>query len=131
MPVSDPVSDLLTRIRNAGTAKHKTTTAPYSKLRMAIAQILKEQGFIADCEKVDEGPQGTLKVTLRYFKNAPVIKQMVKVSTPGRRFYAPVDKLPRVNNGLGVAIISTSKGVMTDKRARKENVGGEVLCTIW
>ena len=131
MPVTDTVSDFLTRIRNAGTAKHKTTTAPFSKLNMNIALILKDQGFIAECEKVEDSVQGTIKVTLRYYNNAPVIKEMIRISKPGRRYYAPADRLPRVNNGLGIAIISTSRGVMTDKKARAENVGGEVLCTVW
>jgi small subunit ribosomal protein S8 len=121
----------LTRIRNAGQAKHKTTSVPASKLKVAIAKILKEQGYISDYEFIDDGLQGNIQVTLRYYKREPAIKNMKKVSKPGRRIYAPADKIPRVKNGLGIAIISTSKGVMTDKQARIENVGGEVLCTIW
>jgi small subunit ribosomal protein S8 len=131
MPVTDTVSDFLTRIRNAGQARHKTTEVPASKLKMAIAKILKEQGFLSDFEYVDDGVQGKIVLTLRYHKREPAIKVMKKVSKPGRRIYSPADKLPRVKNGLGIAIISTSRGVMTDKQARKENVGGEVLCTIW
>jgi small subunit ribosomal protein S8 len=131
MPVTDTVSDFLTRIRNAGQAKHKTTSVPASKLKVAIAKILKEQGYISDYEFIDDGLQGNIQVTLRYYKREPAIKNMKKVSKPGRRIYAPADKIPRVKNGLGIAIISTSKGVMTDKQARIENVGGEVLCTIW
>jgi small subunit ribosomal protein S8 len=131
MPVTDTVSDFLTRIRNAGQAKHKTTEVPASKLKLAIAKILKEQGYIADFEYIDDSVQGKIVVTLRYYKREPAIRDLKKISKPGRRIYAPADKLPRVKNGLGIAIISTSRGVMTDKQARVENVGGEVLCTIW
>ncbi len=131
MPVTDTISDFLTRIRNAGKAKHKTTEVPASKLKLAIAKILKEQGYINDFEFVEDGPQGKIVVKLRYYKSQPAIKDIRRVSKPGRRVYAPADKLPRVKNGLGIAIISTSRGVMTDKQARIENVGGEVLCTIW
>ncbi len=131
MPVTDTVSDFLTRIRNAGQAKHNETEAPGSKLKMAIAKILKEQGYISGYEFIDDGLQGRIKVSLRYYKREPAIKVMKKISKPGRRIYASAGKLPRVKNGLGIAIISTSRGVMTDKQARVENVGGEVLCTIW
>lgn len=131
MPVTDTIADFLARVRNAGAAKHKTVDIPGSKLKLAVAEILKEQGFISDVEVISEGPQTTLRVTLRYYRREPVIKKMVRVSKPGRRIYAPADRLPRVNNGLGIAIISTSRGVLTDKSARKLNVGGEVLCTIW
>lgn len=131
MPVTDTVSDFLTRIRNAGQARHKETEVPASKLKLAIAKILKEQGYIADYEFVDDNLQGKIKVTLRYYKREPAIKELKKVSKPGRRIYAPAGRLPRVKNGLGIAIISTSKGVMTDKQARLSNVGGEILCTIW
>lgn len=131
MPVTDTISDFLTRIRNAGRAKHKTTDIPASKLKMAIAQILKEQGFIADCEMIEDNIQGTIRVTLKYFNREPVAREYKRISKPGRRIYVPADKLPRIKNGLGVAIISTSRGVMTDKQAKKLNIGGEVLCTIW
>jgi small subunit ribosomal protein S8 len=131
MPVTDTVSDFLTRIRNAGQARHKETEVPASKLKLAIAKILKEQGYIADYEFIDDNLQGKIKVTLRYYKREPAIKELKKVSKPGRRIYAPAGRLPRVKNGLGIAIISTSKGVMTDKQARINNVGGEILCTIW
>jgi small subunit ribosomal protein S8 len=131
MPVTDTIADFLARIRNAGGAKHKTVDIPGSKLKLAVAEILKEQGFISDVQVISEGPQTTLRVTLRYYRREPVIKKMIRVSKPGRRIYAPADKLPRVKNGLGIAIISTSRGVLTDKSARKLNVGGEVLCTIW
>jgi len=131
MPVTDTVADFLTRIRNAGQAKHKTTEAPASKLKLGVAKILKEQGFIADYEFIDDGLQGKISVTLRYYKRQPAIREMKKISKPGRRVYTSSGNIPRVNNGLGIAIISTSKGVMTDKEARKQNIGGEVLCTIW
>lgn len=131
MPVTDTVSDFLTRIRNAGQAKHKETNVPASKLKLAIAKILKEQGYISDYEFVDDGLQGKIKITLRYYRREHAIRDIKKVSKPGRRIYTPAGKLPRVKNGLGIAIISTSKGVMTEKQARVDNVGGEVLCTIW
>lgn len=131
MPVTDKISDFLTRIRNAGAAKHKTVDIPCSKLKLDIAKILKENGFIADYEKVEDNVQGTIRVALRYFKREHAIKELKRVSTPGRRYYVPADRLPRVRNGLGISIISTSKGVLSDKQARKLNVGGEVLCTIW
>ncbi len=131
MPVTDTVSDFLTRIRNAAQAKHKETEVPASKLKLAIAKILKEQGYISGYEFIDDNLQGKIVVTLRYYKREPAIKELKKVSKPGRRIYAPAGRLPRVKNGLGIAIISTSKGVMTDKQARVNNVGGEILCTIW
>ena len=131
MPVTDTISDFLTRIRNAGNAKHKTVEIPYSGIKFAISRILKEQGFIAEYEKIDNNVQGSIKLYLKYYNLAPVIKETIRVSKPGRRLYSPVDKLPRVRNGLGLSIISTSKGVMTDKEARRQKVGGEVLFTIW
>lgn len=131
MPVTDQISDFLTRIRNAGGAGHKTVDAPGSKLKMNVAALLKDQGFITDYEKIDEGVQGVIRVHLKYFKRKPVIKKIVRISKPGRRVYVPADQLPRVNNGLGIAIISTSHGVMTGKQARKLHIGGEVLCTVW
>lgn len=131
MPVTDTIADFITRIRNASAAKHKTVDVPASKLKVAIAEILKDQGFILDFESVEDNKQGVLTLKLRYHYDQPVIREVHRVSKPGRRIYAPADKLPRVRNGLGVAIISTPRGVMTDKQARRENVGGEVLCTIW
>jgi small subunit ribosomal protein S8 len=131
MPVTDTISDFLVRIKNAGIAKHKTVDIPFSRLKYSIARILKEQGFISDFEKIDDGVQGILRITLRYYQGQLVIKKFQRVSKPGRRVYAPVDKLPRVYNGLGLAIISTSKGVLTDKEAKKLNIGGEVLFTVW
>lgn len=131
MPVSDTIADFLTRIRNASAAKHKTLEVPSSNLKLAIAEILKDQGFIADFEKTEDSKQGIINIRLRYYLGQPVFREIRRVSKPGRRVYSPVDKLPRVRNGLGIAIISTPHGVMSDKRARRENVGGEVLCTIW
>ncbi|GMV53580.1 MAG: 30S ribosomal protein S8 [Chlorobi bacterium] len=131
MPVTDTIADFLTRIRNASSAKHKTVDVPSSKLKVAIAEILKDQGFIADFNLRSEGVQPTLEVKLRYYYGQPVIREIKRVSKPGRRVYAGVTELPRVRNGLGVAIISTPRGVMSDKQARRENVGGEILCTIW
>lgn len=131
MPVTDSIADYLTRIRNAGRAGHKAVEIPASKLKLAISDILKDQGYIADYETIDGGVIKNIKVTLRYFKRKPAIYEIKRISKPGRRVYTPADKLPRVKNGLGIAVISTSKGVMTDKTARKMNVGGEVICTVW
>lgn len=131
MPVTDTIADFLTRIRNASAAKHKSVDVPASNLKVAIAEILKDQGFIQDFSKSEDGKQGVLSLKLRYYYGQPVIREVHRVSKPGRRIYAPVERLPRVRNGLGIAIISTPRGVMTDKQARRENVGGEVLCTIW
>lgn len=131
MPVSDQIGDFITRIRNAGKAGKKTVEAPKSKIKTYIAEILKDQGYIEDFEIIDEGVQSTIKVYLRYYLRKPVIKEIKRISKPGRRVYVPAARLPRVKNGLGIAIISTSKGVMVGKHARKLKVGGEVLCTVW
>ncbi len=131
MPVTDKISDFITRIRNAGAAGHKFVEAPYSNLKFAIAEILTDNGYIADVEKIDDGVQGTIKLTLKYYQKQPVIKELKRISKPGRRVYVPADQIPRVKNGLGTAIISTSKGVVSDKQARKDNIGGEVLITVW
>ncbi len=131
MPVTDSIGDYLTRIRNAGAANMKTVEIPGSNTKKEITRILKDQGYISDFEFNDEGYQGTIKIILKYYKSEPTIKDIKRVSTPGRRVYAPAKRLPRVNNGLGIAIISTSHGVMSDKEARSKNIGGEVLCTVW
>lgn len=131
MPVTDSIADFITRIRNAGAAKQKYVKAPSSKLKLAISEILKDQGYISDYRKIDDGLQGEIEVTLRYYKREHVIKEIQRISKPGRRVYASADKLPRIMNGLGVAIISTSRGVMSDKSARQNRVGGEVLCSVW
>ncbi|KXB97332.1 MAG: 30S ribosomal protein S8 [Chlorobi bacterium NICIL-2] len=133
MPVTDAIGDFLTRIRNAQRAQHRTVEAPASKLKIAIANILKDQGFIADYEVIaaDGAVQPTLRVHLKYYQGKPVIREIKRISKPGIRRYVRAQELPRVYNGLGIAIISTSKGVMTDKEARRQNVGGEIICTVW
>ncbi len=131
MPVTDQIADFLTRIRNAGKAGHKTVSIPSSKLKLAMSKILKEQGFIADFEEIQDSVQAQIKVNLRYYNREPAIRELKRVSKPGRRVYVPVDQLPRIKNGLGIAIISTSKGVMTEKEAKKFNVGGEFICSVW
>lgn len=131
MPVSDSIGDFITRIRNAQKAKHKTVDAPASKMKLAIANILKDQGYITDFSSVEDGVQGKIIVKLRYFQGEAAIKEIKRVSRPGIRTYCDVDSLPKVYNGLGTAIISTSRGVMTEKQAKRDNVGGEVICTIW
>ena len=132
MPVTDPVADMLTRIRNAQIAKHDTVEVPASNMKKAIAEILLTEGFIKGCEYIEEGVQGTLKIKLKYGpNNEKVIRGLKKISKPGLRVYARHDQIPQVLNGLGIAIISTSKGLLTDKQARKEAVGGEVLAYIW
>ena len=132
MPVTDPVADMLTRIRNAQVAKHETVTVPASNMKKAIAEILLTEGFIKGCEVTDDGVQGTIKIKLKYGpNNEKVIRGLRKISKPGLRVYARHDQLPKVLGGLGIAIISTSKGLLTDKQARKEAVGGEVRAYIW
>lgn len=131
MPVSDSISDFLTRIRNAAKAQHRTVDIPRSNMKVALAKILKDQGYITEYEDVKDDVQGVVRITLRYFNRKPAIYEIKRVSKPGRRLYVNTDNIPRVKNGLGIAIISTSKGVMTDKDARRYNVGGEFLCTIW
>ena len=131
MPVTDTIADFLTRIRNASAAKHKTVEIPASKLKTAIAEILKDQGYIQDYTHADDSKQGVLTLKLRYYYGQPVIREIQRVSKPGRRIYAPADKLPRVRNGLGMAILSTSKGIMSDRDARTANTGGELLALVW
>ena len=133
MQVTDVVADMLTRIRNANSAKHESVDIPASNMKLAIAQILLDEGFIKSFEtKETENKQGVITVTLKYGENKTRILQGIKrVSKPGLRIYAACNDLPRVRNGLGVAIVSTSKGIMTDKKARKENIGGEVLAFVW
>lgn len=129
--VSDQIGDFLTRIRNAATAGHKYVSSPRSKMKVEIAKILKDQGFIEDYEEVMEGPQGEIKVAIRYYKKQPSFNEIKRISKPGRRMYANTEEIPQVRNGLGIAILSTSKGIMSGKSAKKENVGGEVICTVW
>ena len=123
---------MLTRIRNANTAKHETVEIPASNLKKAIAQILLDEGYVKSFEVIDDGKQGIIKVALKYGENKQrIIQGLRRVSKPGLRIYAASQDLPKVKNGLGVAIISTSKGIMTDKEARKQNIGGEVLAFVW
>ena len=132
MHITDPIADMLTRIRNAGAARHATVEVPASSMKKAIAQIMLDEGYIKAFEIVDNGTQGTIKITLKYNANKEkAISGLRPVSKPGLRVYAGADELPRVLKGLGVAIISTSKGIMTDKKARELHVGGEVLAFIW
>ena len=132
MQITDPIADMLTRIRNAGTAQHETVDVPASKMKISIAQILLDEGYIKGFQIIDDGTQGIIRITLKYLPGKQrVIQGLRRVSKPGLRVYAGADELPRVLNGLGIAIISTSKGVMTDKEARKLHVGGEVLAFVW
>ena len=132
MQITDPVADMLTRIRNANTAKHEKVDVPASNLKKSIAQILLDEGYIKAFEVVDDGTQGIIRITLKYLAGKEkAISGLRRVSKPGLRVYAGADELPRVLKGLGVAIISTSKGVMTDKAARANHVGGEVLAFVW
>lgn len=132
MTMTDPVSDLLTRIRNAHQAKHDRLDVPASKLKAELCRVLKEVGFVEDFRVIDAVPQGTLRVYLRYSDaGTPAIQHLRRVSKPGRRVYRKADDLRPVRNGLGVGIVSTSQGVLTDAQARQRRVGGEVLCEIW
>ena len=133
MTMSDPIADMLTRIRNANTAKHDTVDVPASKMKIAIADILLNEGYIAKYDIVEDGSFKTIRITLKYGvdKNEKVISGLKRISKPGLRVYASSEELPRVLGGLGTAIISTNQGVITDKEARKLNIGGEVLCFIW
>ena len=132
MHITDPIADMLTRIRNANNAKHDTVDVPASNMKKAIAQILLEEGYIKNFQLIDDGTQGVIRVTLKYGAGKEkVISGLRRVSKPGLRVYAGAEELPRVLHGLGVAIVSTSKGVMTDKQARQANVSGEVLAFVW
>ena len=133
MTMSDPIADMLTRIRNANTAKHDTADVPSSKMKLAIAQILQDEGYIRKYEVVDDGAFKTIHITLKYGadKTEKIITGIKRISKPGLRVYAGKDELPRVLGGLGIAIISTNQGVITDKEARKQGVGGEVLAFVW
>jgi len=133
MTMSDPIADMLTRIRNANTAKHDTVDVPSSKMKLAIADILVDEGYIQKYDLVDDGNFKTIRITLKYGadKNEKIISGIKRISKPGLRVYASKDELPRVLGGLGVAIISTNQGVVTDKKARELQVGGEVLAFVW
>ena len=133
MTMSDPIADMLTRIRNANTAKHDTVDIPSSKMKLAIAEILFKEGYIAKYDVIEDGTVKTIRVTLKYGadKNEKVITGLKRISKPGLRVYASCEDMPQVMNGLGIAIVSTSKGVITDKKARALHVGGEVLAFVW
>ena len=131
MHITDPVADMLTRIRNANNAKHETVDVPASNMKKSIAQVLLDEGYIKAFQVIDDGTQGTIRITLKYNGKDKVITGLRRVSKPGLRVYVGADELPRVLRGLGIAIVSTSKGVMTDREARKMNIGGEVLAFIW
>lgn len=133
MAVTDPIADYLTRIRNAQKAGHRTVDIPASKMKKSITEILYDQGYILKYKFTEDGPQGTIKIAIKYdpVSKEPVIKKMGRISKPGLRKYKPADDLPRIINGLGIAIVSTSKGVLTDKQARSQNVGGEVVCYVY
>ena len=131
MQISDVIADMLTRIRNANNAKHETVDIPASNMKKAIADILVNEGYISSYTVVEDGKQGVIRITLKYIGKQKVLQGLRRVSKPGLRIYAGAEDMPKVMNGLGIAIISTNKGIMTDKDARKANVGGEVLAYIW
>ena len=131
MHITDPIADMLTRIRNANYAKHSTVDVPASNMKKAIAKILLDEGYIKNYQLIDDGTQGVIRITLKYNGNEKALSGLRRVSKPGLRVYAGADELPKVLRGLGIAIVSTSKGVMTDKAARTAHVGGEVLAFVW
>ena len=132
MQITDPIADLLTRIRNANSAKHESVDVPASNMKKAIVEILNNEGYIKDYQVIEDGKQGVIRITLKYgANNEKALSGLKRVSKPGLRIYAGVDEMPRVLKGLGIAIVSTSKGIMTDKQARAEHIGGEVLAFVW
>ncbi len=132
MQITDPIADLLTRIRNANSSKHDSVDVPASNMKKAIVEILNDEGYIKSYQIIEDGKQGVIRITLKYGpKNERVISGLKRVSKPGLRIHAGADELPRVLKGLGIAIISTSKGLMTDKKAREEHIGGEVIAFVW
>ena len=132
MQISDVIADMLTRIRNANDAKHQTVDVPASNMKKAIADILLAEGYIKSYQVIEDGKQGIIRITLKYGQGkSKIIKGLRRVSKPGLRIYAGCEDMPKVMNGLGIAIVSTSKGIMTDKKARRENVGGEILAFVW
>lgn len=130
MSMSDPIADMLTRIRNAQQAKKLTVEMPSSKMKLSIAKVLKEEGYIENFDITKDQTKDTLSITLKYFKNGPVIEKITRVSKPGLRIYKSKPNIPQIMNGLGVTIVSTSKGVMTERKAKIEGVGGEVICYV-
>ena len=131
MNLTDPIADMLTRIRNANSAKHESVKIPYSNMKLGIANILKNEGYIKDFEIKEDGSKKDVIVALKYVDGENVIKGLKRISKPGRRVYSGVEELPKVLGGLGIAIVSTPRGVITDKECRKHSVGGEVLCYVW
>jgi small subunit ribosomal protein S8 len=129
--MTDPIADMLTRVRNASQAKHKRVDMPVSKLKTEIARILKENHFVHDFKVLDDGAHGVLRIYLKYYEDRPVIRNVERVSRPGRRIYKGATELPRIRNGLGIAIVSTSRGMMSDRQARSHKVGGEVMAVVW
>ena len=131
MSLTDPVADMLTRIRNACTAGHRRVDMPVSKLKTELARLLRDNHFIADYKLLDDGEHGVLRLYLKYHNEAPVIRELKRVSTPGLRRYVKSREIPRVKNGLGLAIVSTSRGLMSDREARTQNLGGELVAVVW
>ena len=131
MNITDPIADMLTRIRNANAQRHESVDVPASKLKKSIAEILFDEGYIKSFEEIEDNSQGILRITLKYVNKQKVISGLKRISKPGLRVYANKEELPQVLGGLGIALISTSKGIMTDKKARQEGIGGEVLAYIW
>ena len=131
MQISDVIADMLTRIRNANSARHETVDVPASNMKKAIADILVEEGYVKGYQVIEDGKQGIIRITLKYIGKKQVIQGLRRVSKPGLRIYSGCEDMPKVMNGLGIAIVSTNKGIMTDKKARKENVGGEILAFVW
>ncbi len=132
MTMTDPIADMLTRIRNANMVKHETVDVPASNMKKELARILLEEGFVRGYDVIEDGKQGIIRIQLKYGQTGErVISGLKRISKPGMRVYAAKNEVPRVLNGLGISIISTSKGVITDRQARKENVGGEVICYVW
>jgi small subunit ribosomal protein S8 len=132
MSFTDPIADMLTRIRNGSSARHEKVVVPASRLKMRIAEVLKDEGYIQDFVRHEDGVQGSITILLKYTPDRePAISEIKRVSKPGLRRYVPTTEIPRILNGLGIAILSTSKGVMVDREARKQKVGGELICTVW
>jgi len=131
MNITDPIADMLTRIRNANSQRHETVDVPSSKLKKSIAEILFDEGYIKSFEEIEDNSQGIIRINLKYVNKKKVISGLKRISKPGLRVYASKDELPKVLGGTGIALISTSKGIMTDKKAREEGIGGEVLAYVW
>lgn len=128
--ITDPISDFLTRLRNAGHARHETVTSPSSRIKLAIAKILQQEGYVSDVAVTQDGPRATLTLALAYEGKEPKLRTIKRISTPGRRVYRKADEMPRVLSDLGLAIVSTSQGLMTNKQARKRRLGGEIICEV-